>query len=126
LVDLLARTDFMEKAGTGIQRVTDACIKNNNKINFEFSDSFWVTMHSNVTDEDGEKVGEKVGDNLTANQKKIIDAIKNNNSVSAKKLASKVGISQRKVEENLAKLKLMGILKRIGPAKGGHWQVIQQ
>ena len=116
----------MEKAGTGIQRVTDACIKNNNKINFEFSDSFWVTMHSNVTDEVGEKVGEKVGDNLTANQKKIIDAIKNNNSVSAKKLASKVGISQRKVEENLAKLKLMGILKRIGPAKGGHWQVIQQ
>jgi len=40
LVDLLARTDFMEKAGTGIKRVTNACIENGNRLNFEFSDSF--------------------------------------------------------------------------------------
>ena len=120
LVDLLARTDFMEKAGTGIQRVTDACIKNNNKINFEFSDSFWVTIETNIT----EKVGEKVGENLTENQKKIVDAIRTDKYISAKKLASEVGISQRKVEENLAKLKHMGSLKRIGPAKGGHWEVV--
>ena len=62
LVDLLARTDFMEKAGTGIKRVTNACDENVNEVNFEFSDSFWVTMKSNVTD----------------NQQKIILAIKEN------------------------------------------------
>jgi predicted HTH transcriptional regulator len=49
LVDLLIRTDFMEKAGTGIKRVTNACIKNGNEVNFEFSDSFWITMKSNVS-----------------------------------------------------------------------------
>jgi len=27
LVDLLARTDFMEKAGTGIKRITNACVR---------------------------------------------------------------------------------------------------
>jgi predicted HTH transcriptional regulator len=37
----LARTDFMEKAGTGIKRVTNACVENGNEVNFEFSDSFW-------------------------------------------------------------------------------------
>lgn len=26
----LARTDFMEKAGTGIKRITNACIRNGN------------------------------------------------------------------------------------------------
>ena len=36
----LARTDYMEKAGTGIKRVTDACVENGNEVNFEFSDSF--------------------------------------------------------------------------------------
>ena len=38
LVDLLARTDFMGKAGTGIKRVTDACNANGNKCTFNFSD----------------------------------------------------------------------------------------
>jgi predicted HTH transcriptional regulator len=40
LVDLLARTDFMEKAGTGIKRIKDGCFENNNKVLFSFSDTF--------------------------------------------------------------------------------------
>ena len=96
--------------------------KTGNNASFDFSDSFWVTIESNIT----EKVGEKVGENLTENQKKIVDAIRTDKYISAKKLASKVGISQRKVEENLAKLKHIGSLKRIGPAKGGHWQIIEK
>lgn len=50
LVDLLVHTDFMEKAGTGIKRVTDACNVNGNECNFSFSDAFWVKMKSNVSD----------------------------------------------------------------------------
>jgi ATP-dependent DNA helicase RecG len=132
LVDLLARTDFMEKAGTGIKRITNACVDNGNKVHFEFSDSFWLTIHSNheypdkVPDRVGEKVGEKVGENLTENQQKIILIIKRNNNISAQKMAEEIGISQRKVEENIAKLKFFGLLKRISPAKGGHWQIIDQ
>jgi ATP-dependent DNA helicase RecG len=51
LVDLLVRTDFMEKAGTGIQRIKDACKANNNTCDFNFSDAFWLTMHSNFSAE---------------------------------------------------------------------------
>jgi ATP-dependent DNA helicase RecG len=40
------------------------------------------------------------------------------------RLVEMVGISQMKVKENIPKLKVLGILKRIGPAKGGHWQII--
>jgi len=47
LVDLLARTDFMEKAGTGIKRVKNACNDNGNEVNFHFTDAFWITIHSN-------------------------------------------------------------------------------
>jgi predicted HTH transcriptional regulator len=42
----------MEKAGTGIKRVRDACSDNGNEVNFNFTDAFWITMHSN------ERVGE--------------------------------------------------------------------
>ena len=53
LVDLLSRTDFMEKAGTGIQRVKDACLSNGNKVSFDFSDSFWVEIETNKKEDGG-------------------------------------------------------------------------
>ena len=121
LVDLLARTDFMEKAGTGIKRVTDACVKNGNKVNFEFSDSFWITMETNSA----EKVGEKVGEKLTGNQLMILNQMRNDPYISAKVLAEKVGISVRKIETNIKKLKDFDYIKRVGPAKGGHWKVMK-
>jgi ATP-dependent DNA helicase RecG len=45
---------------------------------------------------------------------------------SAKVLAEKVGISVRKIETNIRKLKDLGYIKRIGPAKGGRWKIIEQ
>ena len=41
IVDLLARTDFMEKVGTGIKRIQDACFKNSNNVEFNFNEDFF-------------------------------------------------------------------------------------
>lgn len=38
-------------------------------------------------------------------------------------LAGSIGISTKGIEKHLARLKAEGVLKRIGPDKGGHWQV---
>jgi len=54
----------------------------------------------------------------------ILEAIKENRSVSAKEIAGKIGLSLRAVEKQLAKLKHDGIIKRIGPDKGGHWEIV--
>ena len=70
-----------------------------------------------------EKVVEKVVEELPPNQRKIVEAIVENRAVSAQVLAGLIGISRRKIQDHLAKLKDKGILKRIGPDKGGHWEV---
>ncbi len=44
--------------------------------------------------------------------------------MSAAKLGEELGISVRKTEENLRKLRENGTLKRVGPARGGHWEVL--
>ncbi len=49
--------------------------------------------------------------------------ISKNNRISTRELANIVGISQRKIKENIVKLKSLGILERIGPAKGGYWKI---
>lgn len=118
LVDLLSRTDFMEKAGTGVKRVRDACIGNGNKVDFRFTDAFWISINSN------ENATNKVTDKVTDNQSLILQYITEREDITTSVLAEMIGISQRKIKENIAKLKAIGILKRIGPAKGGYWQVV--
>jgi ATP-dependent DNA helicase RecG len=54
---------------------------------------------------------------------KIFEAILQNNTITIPELSILIGITERSIERNLQKLQKEGILKRIGPAKGGHWQV---
>lgn len=120
LVDLLARTHFMEKAGTGIKRVSNACVLNGNKLKFDFSDSFWVTIKSNVTD----NVTNNVTDNVTDREQIIFDKIKQNKKVTTTEIAHQLNVSKRTVLRDIEKLKSQNKIKRIGPDKGGYWEII--
>ncbi len=71
----------------------------------------------------GNTVGNKVGNLLSENQKKILALMKENPKISAQTLSEHVGISKRKIEENIAKLKNMGLLQRAGGTRG-HWEVL--
>lgn len=68
---------------------------------------------------------DKVTDKVADNQALIIDAIRKNQYITTMELAEIVGISQRKIKENIAKLKDMKIIKRLGNAKTGHWQILE-
>jgi len=120
IADLFHRIRFVEKIGTGLKRIKEECNKYGNvKFDVETNGYFIATfrlLH---------KVGEKVGEQLTENQKKVIQFIITNPSISAADLSTRVGISSRKIEENILKLKQKGLLKRIGPDKGGHWGVVK-
>ncbi|NQU79948.1 MAG: HTH domain-containing protein [Bacteroidetes bacterium] len=116
LADLLARTDFMEKAGTGIKRVRDACKANNNNIHFNFTDAFWVTIETNVTN--------NVVDNVVDNRlKKIMELVTEDNQISASQMAKILNITSRTVQRDIGKLKNQNKIKRAGSEKGGHWVV---
>ncbi len=55
---------------------------------------------------------------------RITALLKENPRHSAKSLAESIGISAKGVEKQLAKLKAQGIIRRIGPDKGGTWEII--
>jgi len=57
---------------------------------------------------------------------KIVGLIRENPFISAEEISRKIGITSRAVEKSIAKLKEGGVLKRIGPDKGGHWEVIDR
>jgi len=41
-------------------------------------------------------------------------------------LSLAIGLSRRGIEKNISKLKTEGKIKRIGPAKGGHWEIFKE
>jgi ATP-dependent DNA helicase RecG len=41
-------------------------------------------------------------------------------------LARKTGLSEKGIEWNIKKLKDIGTLKRIGPPRNGHWEIVQK
>lgn len=55
----------------------------------------------------------------------IIELIEQDAFVSTDHLGEILGISKRAVLKQIQKLKAQGRLKRVGPARGGHWEVME-
>jgi ATP-dependent DNA helicase RecG len=139
LIQMFTQMGRSEELGTGIRNVYKYTkfYSGEDSIDFEEQDIFisqvplgdiFTSKKNDNQEHDVErtnqnKVGDKVGDKLTENQRKILTSISENPCITASELASVVGISKRKIEENIAKLKAKGLLDRIGADNGGYWQV---
>ncbi|OGW79200.1 MAG: hypothetical protein A3G33_10985 [Omnitrophica bacterium RIFCSPLOWO2_12_FULL_44_17] len=71
-------------------------------------------------------MAEGLVERLVESQRKILELVKKNPYVSKNELSNKVGISTTAIDKNINQLKKKGLLKRIGPDKGGHWEVVLQ
>jgi predicted HTH transcriptional regulator len=83
-----------------------------------------------VTDRVPDKVPDKgpdrVPEHLTDNQRALLNLIAQDSTVSMSQMSEHIGISKRKVLDNINKLKAMGIVIRVGKKKGGHWKIIKK
>ena len=70
----------------------------------------WISSNEDVaTVKDGVVVGEKAG----------------RVTITVREMSEILGLSRRGVEEQIKSLKQKGVIRRIGPDKGGHWEVIK-
>ena len=56
---------------------------------------------------------------------KIVERIRQDVFITTEKLGENLGISKRAILKQIEKLKKQGHLRRIGPARGGHWEVVE-
>jgi ATP-dependent DNA helicase RecG len=124
IASLLSRTIFVEKLGTGINRIRKAMETSNLPApEFKFYEySFYTSLFDKTYLATGNIDIEKI---RVKTREKIIDLIKNNPEITTGELAKELGITVKGVEWNIKKLKKEGGIKRVGPAKGGHWEVIE-
>jgi len=128
LVEIFHRVKLMEGWGTGFQRIVEECENNGNELPVftEKAGAFVISFEKRkgkLGEMLGERLGEMLGERLGKNQLKILELISGNRNIAIPGLAKALGISETAIENNLAKLKLKGMLKRVGPDKGGHWEI---
>ncbi len=70
-----------------------------------------------------EDLGIKLGIKLGINQQLILKEIEKNPFITAVEIAHKINISKTAVENNIAKLKELGVLQRVGARKNGYWKI---
>ena len=69
-------------------------------------------------------VGGNVGGKLSSRERKVLDMLRRDGTLTAAKIAKAISISTRQAERLLASLKKKNLLRRVGPDKGGHWEVV--
>ena len=91
-----------------------------------------VRVSQSYTNETGGKVGGDVAENiadsivekLSTTRAKIVRIIWKNPNATAQSISKEINIASRNVQEHLRKLQEQGVIRRIGPDKGGHWEII--
>ncbi len=92
----------------------------------EISDRRKETIQKNVV-ESSQKSSQKTTQKITQKTtQKIIELIRNYPEITQKELAQKCDISSEGIKWQLKKLKRQGVVRRVGPDKGGHWELLQQ
>jgi ATP-dependent DNA helicase RecG len=109
--------ELIEKYGSGVRRVIDTFIAYGlPEPEFEATQGGMAVTVFNA-------VNGGVGSEKSS--EKILRHLRTEPTLSAKALAEKLDVSPRAVEKQIDQLKKEGSLRRIGPAKGGHWEVIE-
>ena len=70
------------------------------------------------------KMGGEKGKRGEKTRDTILRTIKENPQITMVELAEKTGISAKAIEKQIARLKKDSLLVRVGPDKGGHWEVV--
>jgi ATP-dependent DNA helicase RecG len=105
--------------GSGIKRALEAWP------GIDFADErdgclFTVTVHRKAETSSGKTSGKASG----KTSGKILAALEQDGNLSIPELVSLIGVTERSKERNIKKLQEHGRLRRVGPAKGGHWEVL--
>ena len=131
IAEMLHRVHFIEKWGRGIRLILSK------EPDTEFSEvgTKFITTFKRRSYFEGkkgfEKLGEKGVEDLTQKTtqettQEIIEAITKKSDITQKELAAVIGITEDGVKYHITRLRKKGVLKRIGPDKGGYWEVVKK
>lgn len=112
---------FAEDVGSGTSKIIQWCKEwGLPEPTYEEAGGSFVTVFHNLKPGQGIKKGSETSSETSS--ERVISEIRRSPNISAQELAQILGITSRAVEKHLSRLKEKGVIKRIGPDFGGHWE----
>lgn len=134
IADILYRTKDIEKWGSGLKRIFEECREKGVHVEFKkLKTGFRVVFNrrEEFAKPDSDPVrkkfvlsSDKVRNKLGENAGQVFVIIIDNPSITAKELASRLGLSLRGIQKIIAKMQKEGMIKRRGARKSGYWEII--
>ena len=138
VANVFFRAGMIESWGRGIERIMQACTEagvptpevscdvNGLWMSFHFLPEHQAGgSHEMVGKTTQEQLGEKLGEKLGENRQHMLETMRADPRVSIVALAQYLGMSSTAIENNIRWLKDHGLIRRVGPAKGGYWEVLK-
>lgn len=131
LANAFFRAGEIESWGRGMERIFSACRDSKSPVpeiqldghdlwvEFPFSKTYMEKLQGDISSKNTEVKSSGKSSEV------IITMLRNNKTMTIPELAEALSISTRAVEKNIQKLQSAGRLKRIGPAKGGYWEILK-
>ena len=118
IAEALHRTGAVEVWGRGTKRVIAECLAHGIPLPLfeELQGSVVVTFRASIVNAGA---GRMPPESREKTRDKILRAIRSDPEITTAQLGRAVGLTVKDVEWNIKKLKDAGILKRVGPDKGG-------
>ena len=126
IAETMYKSKDIERWGSGIKRIHDECAAAGVKVEFNRLKTGFVVVFYRPKWEEGEGLvgGQKSKVKSKVKSKgKVIDLIAQNPSITIPEMAVALDMSIPGIEKIIRSLKKENRLRRIGPDKGGHWEV---
>lgn len=118
---------MIEAWGRGIERIMEACRAAQvpaPKLRYQPS-GLWVEFRYAPTPVPGAQAGTGAREETReVTREEIVRLLAAQRLMTTDQLAHQLGITRKGVEWHIVRLKAAGRLKRVGPTKGGHWEVL--
>lgn len=126
IADLFHRMGKVERMGSGIERMRELMREAGLKEPvFEMDAFFRVTFYRDPRYSlKAEKFHKGIEKTTQKTTQKIIEALTKKSDITQKELAELIGITEDGIKYHITRLRKKRILKRIGPDKGGHWEIV--
>lgn len=144
IAETMYKSEDIEKWASGLKRIYDECRTAGVSVEFETMstgllvtfyrprweqaealEGGWKARSKRGVEKGVERLAEGLVERLAENQKKMLKQMSANCYISKKELSRKIEISTTAIDKNISSLKSKSLLRRIGPAKGGHWEVLK-
>jgi ATP-dependent DNA helicase RecG len=128
---------YVESWGRGIEKVCAACVddgidlpvykihQNDVMVMLKTTEERAKGLDKGVSTTTGGRNGGRNGGRKDASVLLVLELIRDNPQITQQEVAEKTGMTRRQVERCFTKLKVAGMVIRVGSSKSGHWSILE-